>query len=101
MNDVNLYLRVRKMCTCVCVGGVCVSCTVTLFHYPLVSYQASIEQCKTQYLEVLKENTRRLNKVSELQHTKKEVEKRLNARQKTMVGVMWCFVSMHNIGMLI
>ena len=69
--------------------------------YPLVSYQANIEQCKTQYLEVLKENTRRLNKVSELQHTKKEVEKRLNARQKTMVGVVWCFVSMHNICMLI
>ena len=83
-----------------CVGGGGVlHCHSVL--YPLVSYQASIEQCKTQYLEVLKENTRRLNKVSELQHTKKEVEKRLNARQKTMVGVMWCFVSMHNIGMLI
>ena len=53
-----------------------------------MSRQASIEQSKTQYLEVLKENSRRLNKVSELQHSKKELEKRLNARQKAMVGLV-------------
>ena len=61
---------------------------ITPFLYPPVPRQASIEQSKTQYLEVLKENTRRLNKVSELQHSKKELEKRLNARQKAMVGLV-------------
>lgn len=69
-----------QLCVCVC----CLLCHSVLC--PLVYHQGSIEQSKTQYLEVLKENTRRLNKVSELQHSKKEFEKRLNARQKAMVG---------------
>ena len=63
----------------------CVCMFVLLLH---ISLQASIEESKTQYLEVLKENTRRLNRISELQSSKKELEKRLNARQKTMVGLV-------------
>ena len=53
----------------------------------MTAVQAKIDQKRRELLRVVQENTLRLNRMHDLITTKKEVEERLDARQKSMVNI--------------
>ena len=64
-------------------------------HYRSDCIQSQVERAKKQLVGVVRENTQHLTRLHDLMTSQEVLETRLNARQKTLVGVVTSVVTAH------